>query len=127
MLVPSVFLFLLLSHLSECLATTPLSFDYVIIGGGTAGLAVANRLSELPYITVAVIEAGNSVRGNANVTNIESFTRAYGTSIDWQYSSTNQTYAVGQQLTYHSGRALGGSSTINGRSNPPTVGARLTL
>lgn len=34
------------------------SFDYVIVGGGTAGLTVANRLSENPFVTVAVIEAG---------------------------------------------------------------------
>ena len=95
-----------------------LAYDYIIIGGGTCGLTVANRLSELPNVTVAVIEAGASVLNNPNVTNVDDFTVALGTPIDWQYKSTNQTYAVGQQITYHSGKALGGSSTINGMLFP---------
>jgi choline dehydrogenase-like flavoprotein len=86
----------------------------MIIGGGVCGLTVANRLSELPGVTVAVIEAGASVLNNPNVTNVDDFTVAIGTSIDWQYESTSETYAAGQKIAYHSGRALGGSSTING-------------
>lgn len=94
--------------------TSALEYDYIIVGGGTCGLTVANRLSELPNVTVAVIEAGASVLDNPNVTNVDDFTVALGTPIDWQYESTNQTYAVGQKIAYHSGKALGGSSTING-------------
>jgi choline dehydrogenase-like flavoprotein len=94
--------------------TLAFEYDYVIIGGGTCGLTVANRLSELPNVTVAVVEAGASVLNNPNVTNVDDFTVALGTPIDWQYESTNQTYAAGQKIEYHSGKALGGSSTING-------------
>ena len=89
-------------------------FDYLIVGGGTSGLTVANRLSELPNITVAVIEAGGAVDNNPNVTEIENFIKAIGTPIDWQYLSTNQTYAAGRRISFPSGKALGGSSTING-------------
>jgi choline dehydrogenase-like flavoprotein len=89
------------------------SFDFVIIGGGTSGLVVANRLSEL-NVTVAIIEAGASVRNNSNVTRVDGFTLGLNTPIDWQYQSTNQSYAGGQKISYHSGKALGGTSTLNG-------------
>lgn len=92
----------------------PETYDFIIIGGGTAGLTVANRLSELPHITVAVIEAGDQVFNNPNVTDVNGFTLAAGTQIDWQYTSTNQSHALGQTIAYHSGKALGGTSTING-------------
>ena len=96
-------------------ATPTDEFDFVIIGGGTAGLTVANRLTELPYITVAVIEAGDKVFNNPNVTDPDKFTVALGTPIDWQYESTNQTYAAGQKISCPAGKALGGTSTINGK------------
>lgn len=91
-----------------------LDYDYIIVGGGLCGLVVANRLSEIPGITVAVIEAGGSVINNENVTNVDDFTIALGTPIDWRYESTNKIYAARQKIEYHSGKALGGSSTING-------------
>lgn len=89
-------------------------YDFVIIGGGTAGLAVANRLTEIPSVTVAVIEAGERVFDNPSVAAVDGFTRSLGTSIDWQYKTANQVYAAGQEVSYASGKALGGTSTING-------------
>jgi choline dehydrogenase-like flavoprotein len=110
--------FVAFSFLNACKASSPEEFDFIIIGGGTAGLAVANRLSQLPDITVAVIEAGGEVFNNPNVTDPEKFTVALGTQIDWQYESTIQSHAAGQKIPYHSGKALGGSSTINGKISP---------
>ena len=75
---------------------------------------MANRLSENPNVSIAVIEAGTIQENNPNVTSWDSFLKAYNTSIDWQYRSANQQYAANQELIYHSGKALGGSSTING-------------
>ncbi|TFK43893.1 hypothetical protein BDQ12DRAFT_595605, partial [Crucibulum laeve] len=43
------------------------SFDYVVIGGGTAGLVVAARLAEISDVTVAVLEAGDDVTDELNV------------------------------------------------------------
>ncbi|CAG8953285.1 hypothetical protein HYFRA_00003492 [Hymenoscyphus fraxineus] len=89
-------------------------YDFIIIGGGTAGLAVANRLTEIPSITVAIIEAGDKVFDNPTVTAVDGFTLAIGTSIDWQYETVNQIHAAGQIKSWPGGKALGGTSTING-------------
>lgn len=109
---------IILSLLLTATHVCPLEFDFVIIGGGTSGLVIANRLSEL-NVTVAIIEAGASVQNNSNVTRVDGFTLALNTPIDWQYESTNQTYAGGRKLQYHAGKALGGTSTLNGRYHIP--------
>lgn len=105
---------MILGYLFTSYYTTVLAYDFVIIGGGTSGLVIANRLSEIPNITVAVIEAGFSVLNNINVSRVDAFTLALNTPIDWQYETTSQTYAGGRTLEYNAGKALGGTSTING-------------
>jgi choline dehydrogenase-like flavoprotein len=90
--------------------------DYIIVGGGTSGLVVANRLSEDPSVTVAVIEPGTDQRNNPNVTDWMRFTQAFGTDIDWNYLATTQFGAVNRELSLHQGKAWGGTSTINGMS-----------
>ncbi|RAL05397.1 GMC family oxidoreductase [Aspergillus ibericus CBS 121593] len=104
---------LLLGFLTQTSIQT-IHYDYVIIGGGTCGLTVANRLSSHPDTTVAVIEPGKDEHDNPNVTSILGLGLAFNTSVDWQYMSTNQIYAANQQVEYHSGKAWGGSSAING-------------
>lgn len=86
----------------------------MIVGGGTAGLVIANRLSEDTYASVAVIEAGDLVWNNTNVTSVTGYGAAFGTEIDWQYESSPQTYALNESQTLRAGKALGGTSTING-------------
>ncbi|KAH9900433.1 putative GMC oxidoreductase [Xylariomycetidae sp. FL2044] len=90
------------------------AFDYVIVGAGTCGLVVANRLSEDPSVQVAVLEPGGDVRDNPNVTDVNGFATAFDTPIDWQYSTTPQSGASGRVIEWHSGKAIGGTSTING-------------
>lgn len=91
-----------------------MKFDYVVVGGGTCGLLLANRLSEDFAITVAVIEPGQDVRNNPNVTDPENFLVSLNTLIDWAYPTVAQSAAGNRSLTLHSGKAIGGTSAING-------------
>lgn len=76
------------------------TFDYVVVGGGTAGLAIATRLAEDPSKLVAVIEAGSFYEiGNGNLSQIPTFGPAFsGKSpqdiaplVDWAFLTTPQT------------------------------------
>jgi choline dehydrogenase-like flavoprotein len=86
------------------------------VGGGTAGLVVASRLSEDPGVSVAVIEAGPSVLNDPVVTSTTGYGSALGSDIDWAYQSVPQTHAGGKAQTLRAGKALGGTSTIIGES-----------
>lgn len=99
-------------------ASSPLadsSFDFIVVGGGTSGLVVANRLSESPDVQVLVIEAGYSALDNVNST----FPELSGSTktIDWQYQSAPQGYAYDRIEPLPGGRGIGGSSLINGLSH----------
>jgi hypothetical protein len=61
------------------------TYDYVVVGGGLAGLTVAARLSEDPAISVLVVEAGADDRDNPQVFDIYQFGAALGGPLDWQY------------------------------------------
>ncbi|KAF3008226.1 hypothetical protein E8E14_009712 [Neopestalotiopsis sp. 37M] len=99
--------------------------DYIVVGGGTSGLVVAKRLSEDPTVSVLVIEAGDSVYNNENVTNVNGYGLAFGTDIDYAFESVNQTYADGKAQTLRAGKALGGTSTINGMAYTRTESAQV--
>ncbi|KAI0121331.1 hypothetical protein BJ170DRAFT_644518 [Xylariales sp. AK1849] len=89
-------------------------FDYVILGGGTAGMVIANRLSENPNNTVLVVEAGTFQYDNPIVKNTTVLGIATNTDVDWQYESARQIYAANQTIEWSAGKGLGGSSLING-------------
>ncbi|KAJ4983012.1 Glucose oxidase 2 [Stagonosporopsis vannaccii] len=89
-------------------------YDYIIVGGGTSGLVVANRLSEDYNVSVAVIEAGGAELYNPNVTDTSKYGNAFGTAIDWQYESVPQAFAGNAPQVLRAGKALGGTSNING-------------
>jgi hypothetical protein len=91
-------------------------YDFVVAGAGTAGLVVANRLSADPNIRVAVIDPGDDVRDYPGVLTLDDIGNTFNASIDWAYSSIPQPSIGGRSIQYHAGRAIGGSSTINGAS-----------
>jgi choline dehydrogenase-like flavoprotein len=64
--------------------------DYIVIGGGTSGLVVANRLTEDPNVQVIVLEAGSNYAEDPRVNVPAFFTTLMGSEVDWKYQSTPQ-------------------------------------
>jgi len=89
-------------------------YDYLIVGGGTAGLCVAARLSEEPEVKVGVIEAGANRMDDANISTPSLYPTMIGReNYDWCYQSIPQPEAGGKKMSQPRGRVLGGSSAIN--------------
>lgn len=89
-------------------------FDYLVIGGGTAGLAVAARLAAGdPGCAVGLLEAGGDARGDADVDIPGRFGRALGGRLDWRFVTEPQPGLRGRALAWPRGRVLGGSSALN--------------
>ncbi|KAG6856549.1 hypothetical protein H0H87_003368, partial [Tephrocybe sp. NHM501043] len=86
----------------------------VVVGGGTAGLTVARRLSEDSTKNVLVLEAGRSGINDTLVTIPKNSFSFVGSDIDWFYNTVPQTYAVNQTVNLSSGKILGGDSAVNG-------------
>eukprot|EP01080_Neovahlkampfia_damariscottae_P011123 gene11123-3942_t len=89
------------------------SYDYIIVGAGTAGCTLANRLTENKNISVLLLEAGPDDFHPL----IHIPATAYGlvnTFVDWSYRlKDNQNYMKGTEKFYPRGKVLGGSSSIN--------------
>jgi choline dehydrogenase len=90
------------------------SFDYVIIGAGSAGCVLANRLTEDPTTSVCVLEAGPTdwhpyIHLPAGF--IKTF---YNRSLNWCYSQEPGEWTAGRRIYAPRGKTLGGSSSING-------------
>ncbi|RYP09615.1 hypothetical protein DL764_001157 [Monosporascus ibericus] len=90
------------------------TYDYVIVGGGTAGMAVAGRLSaSLPSASILVIEAGPEAFEEQTVFVPGMKGLALGGALDWGFTTTPQEGANGRVLSQNRGKVLGGSSAIN--------------
>ncbi|KAL2268215.1 hypothetical protein VTJ83DRAFT_3061 [Remersonia thermophila] len=84
-------------------------FDYIVVGGGTAGLVVANRLSEDSRVRVLVVEAGADKTADPLVLTPGLVTAVYGKEeYDWQFPSLNH-----RRIPQARGKMLGGSSALN--------------
>ncbi|KAL2845044.1 glucose-methanol-choline oxidoreductase [Aspergillus pseudoustus] len=99
---------------------TMLAADYVIVGGGTAGLVIASRLSEDPNTSVIVLEAGKDLTQDPRVQIPAMFTTIMSEA-DYGLASIPQGCLNNRVLKTTQGKALGGSSAINGMAFiPPT-------
>jgi choline dehydrogenase-like flavoprotein len=88
------------------------SADYVIVGAGSAGCVLANRLSEDPGTSVLLIEAGGHSR-SLNIKIPAAFPKQFETKLDWNYFTDPEPGANGRTLYTPRGKSLGGSSSMN--------------
>ena len=103
-----------LAFASAVSAAPQQTFDYIVVGGGTAGNAVATRLSlGLPDADILVIEAGPDYK-DAEVINIPGYRgRGIGSRFDWNWTTIPQPGAQGRTIIQPRGKVLGGSSALN--------------
>lgn len=92
----------------------PVAFDVdvVIVGGGSAGCVLANRLSADPNCRVLLIEAGTG-RPPKETKIPAAFAKTFRTDIDWNHTTEPQAALDGRSLYWPRGRVLGGSGAIN--------------
>ena len=90
------------------------AFDYLIVGAGSAGCVLANRLGEDPTVQILLLEAGPA--DNSWTIDMPSAVGLVvgGTRYNWNYSSEPEPYLDGRKIGTPRGRTLGGSSSING-------------
>ncbi|RMH78763.1 MAG: choline dehydrogenase [Actinomyces sp.] len=99
-------------------------YDVVIVGGGSAGCVLANRLSADPSTSVCVLEAGRpDRRWDVFIHMPAAFSVPLGNRwYDWRYESEPEPHLAGRRIAHARGKVLGGSSSINGmifqRGNP---------
>ncbi|OBT61742.1 hypothetical protein VE03_09178 [Pseudogymnoascus sp. 23342-1-I1] len=90
------------------------SYDFIVVGGGTAGLAVATRLSQrLPTSCVLVIEAGQDGRTDPGIFIPGKKGSTIGTKYDWNLTTVAQPNANDRVISMTRGKVLGGSSALN--------------
>ncbi|GAB6847138.1 GMC family oxidoreductase [Paraburkholderia kururiensis] len=89
-------------------------FDYVIVGAGTAGCVLANRLTEDPDVSVLLLEAGGKDDYHWIHVPVGYLYCIGNPRTDWLYKTQAEAGLNGRSLSYPRGRVLGGSSSING-------------
>lgn len=87
-------------------------YEYIIVGAGSAGCLLAERLSADPGVEVLLLEAGGSDRG-ADVQVPAAFSKLFKTARDWAFHTAPEPFADDRQLYVPRGKMLGGSSSMN--------------
>ncbi|WP_113703771.1 GMC family oxidoreductase [Nonomuraea lactucae] len=89
-----------------------MEYDYVIVGAGSAGCVLANRLSADPGVSVVLVEAGGR-DDKLEIRMPAAFKKLFKTAYDWNYTTAKQPEMSGRELYWPRGRVIGGSSSMN--------------
>ena len=87
-------------------------YDYIIIGAGSAGCVLANRLSEDPSVRVLLLEAGGPDT-QRDIHMPIAFSKLFQTPCDWNLHTEPEPHMSERKLYWPRGKVLGGSSSIN--------------
>ena len=87
-------------------------FDYVIVGAGSAGCVLANRLTEDPGVRVALVEAGGPDK-RQEIHIPAAFSKLFKSECDWAYFTEEQPRLGNRRMYWPRGKMLGGSSSMN--------------
>ncbi|MEQ8671724.1 MAG: choline dehydrogenase [Aggregatilineales bacterium] len=87
-------------------------YDYIIVGAGSAGCVLANRLTEDPKIKVLLLEAGKPDK-KLTIHIPAAWNKNFKTDIDWQYYTEPETNMANRKMIWSRGKTLGGCSSIN--------------
>ena len=90
------------------------TFDYIIIGAGSAGCVLANRLTEDAHVSVALLEAGGKDSNPWIHVPAGYYRTMLDPSVTWQYGAGPEPHLDGRVVPWPRGRVLGGTSAING-------------
>ena len=100
---------------------TAKTYDYIIVGAGSAGCVLAARLAEDLHARVLLLEAGGPDRA-PEIRIPAAFSKLFKTAVDWNYSTEPEAQLHNRKLYWPRGKVLGGSSSINAmiyvRGNP---------